>query len=90
MSHSPGPWHVEHNAIAWITDANYQSVCRIEYACPNIKADAALIVAAPDLAESLKEMLYNFGSTNAISDRARAALAKAGLAVSDTGEKHGE
>jgi hypothetical protein len=57
------------------------------YDCPNIKADEALIVAAPDLAESLKEMLYNFGSTNAISDRARAALAKAGLAVSDTEAK---
>jgi len=81
MSHTPGPWEAltdsygQHSIFAWsIKDF----VCGVTRQC---EADARLISAAPDLLESLKEMLEvweedpAYGAMHA--EKARAAIAKA-------------
>jgi hypothetical protein len=70
MTHSLGPWTFERNDEWHIRDAQDNSLqCN--------EADWHLIAAAPELLESLKEMLSYCIWDTEYADRAKAAIAKA-------------
>lgn len=83
--HTPGPWHREAGQLVASMGRN---ICDVTTGNP---ADAKLIAAAPELADSLievfavfrncigSEAFADFEATNPIIRDARAALAKAGV-----------
>lgn len=83
-AHTPGPWSRE----SYVDGANEKIVIRgdglvvAEIEChhesvTDSRADARLIAAAPSLLAALQGFLAHYGSTDEVSNRARAAIAKA-------------
>lgn len=89
IKHTPGPWRMyEGNrgsfvfyGIADVADMSPAYVRQESDDAATMKANAQLIAAAPELLESLKEVLYYIGdrkvTTLGAMIRARAAIAKA-------------
>jgi len=72
-----GPWEVSDDGECIVaTDANGEKLVIVRAMHGN-EADMQQIAAVPDLLEALQAMLNEFGSTDALSGRARAAIAKA-------------
>lgn len=75
--HTPGPWRVDGRKI---TSDKHGLIATVDEWSPEVDAaDSALIAAAPDLLEALKEIEALSGPTTAGRARkiARAAIAKA-------------
>src|SRR5687768_9294954 len=90
-AHTPGPW-IPTNIPGLLGGADVivslvredAIVCSMGHDMPEILANARLIAAAPELAESLREILTgqlhgNIDTEAPRFQKARAALAKAGL-----------
>lgn len=88
--HTPGPWELyKHRGYFGIrrvgADPHEADIIDrfMDAAVVETEANAKLIAAAPDLAEALKEFLEKFGPyedwSGAVFEKARAALAKAGI-----------
>lgn len=86
--HTPGPWLAQHdpNAISrddWCIGVEGASV---DYVAVCSERDVRLIAAAPDLLKALRYVVavYDNGTCGSVVemafDRARAAIAKAGIA----------
>jgi len=86
-AHTPGPWIIRGNSIiADETEERLEMRVRIHSGSrEDIKANARLIAAAPDLLSELTALLamcerqddFNDDSDGGMLDRARAAIAKA-------------
>ena len=87
--YTPGPWTVWNgpkdtriNSNTWWQLATVYTIVNEEQNAEGM-ANAALIAAAPELAEALREIanhLYNDQDYARVRDMARAALKKAGIA----------
>lgn len=88
---TPGPWkitHDEHFQVTWIERegpaADETAICEVvRYQQPQYRANAALIAAAPELADGYSTILERLATEpmqdDELADFCRAALAKAGL-----------
>lgn len=77
-NHTPGPWAVAKSGVS--VDAGRATRIRMEAGADReeLKANATLIAAAPDLLASLTELVNSPNwKSNAMWDRARAAIDKA-------------
>lgn len=82
---SPTPWRIVHHDRDRHAATIHADDCTIVCVVDSGDADAALLAAAPDLAQSLRDVLRQFvpgrdkmtAEGRATYDRARAALAKA-------------
>jgi hypothetical protein len=106
-THTPGPWRIggDCDGFAWVVAPDGRSVANIEdgsfarrvrFEAQTVKANAALIAAAPELLAALTllikageklhadlstvEGMRNMGALLSASDAARAAIAKAKVA----------
>ena len=84
MTHTPGPWRVEHDYKPYVIGPNAgKSVCAITGTgamLPEAPDNARLIAASPDLLEALKGLLISAEISLApphVTQSARAAIAKA-------------
>jgi hypothetical protein len=85
ISHTPGPWEVfETHTGHYVLDSAEQAVvCQIEW-CLEAEANARLIAAAPELLETVKQLIGYMNAGNwadmridGIKTAARAAIDKA-------------
>ena len=84
MSHTPGPWNLEHGHRGFvITDGVYDVAVVRDFGNEDNKANAILISAAPDLLAALKAIVEAWEVTGGMCFKnneignARAAIAKA-------------
>lgn len=85
MSYTKGPWKIVRSGGGWVREIEADHGVAVCYGSID-DGNAKLIAAAPDMCEALKEMVskyagqvQNDGVYDAALDKARAALAKAGV-----------
>ncbi len=84
MAHTPGPWRTSGAALdgfAPIMAPGGVIVALVSTLSANVKADAMLIAAAPDMLKALVDLVNSFEKHRSkdLWDAARAAIAKASL-----------
>ena len=77
--HTPGPWEVAEKRDGLQIIRNYEAwPVGTVLNCPKLEANAALIAAAPEMLEALKEVIQEMGAEDCPwYDKAKSAIDKA-------------
>lgn len=95
LTHTPGPWHVEHQSTPSQHHATggdpvlsvYAGGVKIAALATADRADAAVLAAAPDLLAALKRIVAMYGPSSDYSHEAKAAwkVCEAAIAKAEGG-----